>query len=164
MVTETPGRIRPSTGETSTVTTTTRRTALRLAAGATALAALASSGLRGDALAQDATPTAGATKEGAYAVFRTRRVAPDKSIDELTVAIREGLVPIIKQIPGYIDYYIVQNFDTRERTSVSIFADNAGADESTAKAGEFLRSQGLADYYEDVDPVITEGEIIIATT
>jgi hypothetical protein len=144
-------------------TTTTRRQALRLAGGGATLAALATVRFGGDAHAQDASPVAGTTKEGAYAVFRTRVVRPDKSIDDLTAAIREGFVPIIKQIPGYIDYYIVQNFDTRQRTGVAIFADKAGADESTAKAGEFLRSQGLADYYENVDPIIVEGEIVIAT-
>jgi hypothetical protein len=142
---------------------TTRRQALRFAGAGASLAALATIRFGAAAGAQVATPVAGATKEGAYAVFRTRVVLPDKSIDDLTAAVREGLVPIIMEIPGYIDYYIVQNFDTRERTGVAIFADKAGADESTAKAGEFLRSAGLADFYEDVDPVIVEGEIVIAT-
>jgi hypothetical protein len=141
---------------------TTRRNALRLVGGGAALVAFASANLGTSALAQDATPVAGASKEGAYAVFRTRAVKPDKSIDDLTAAIRAGFVPIVTQIPGYIDYYIVQNFETRERTSVSIFADKAGADESTAKAAEFLQSQGLTDYYENVDPIIQEGEIIVA--
>lgn len=141
---------------------TTRRNALRLVGGGAALAAFASANLGTSALARDATPVAGSSKEGAYAVFRTRTVKPDKSIEDLTAAIRAGLVPLIMQIPGYIDYYIVQNFETRERTSVSIFADKSGTDASTAKAAEFLRSQGLTDYYENVDPVIHEGEIVIA--
>jgi hypothetical protein len=149
--------------QTDSTTGTTRRQTLRLAGAGASLAALATIRFGNGARAQDATPVAGTTKEGAYAVFRTRVVLPDKSIDDLTAAVREGLVPIIMQIPGYIDYYIVQNFDTRQRTGVAIFADKAGADESTAKAGEFLRSAGLADFYEDVDPVIVEGEIVIAT-
>lgn len=149
--------------QTDSTTGTTRRQALRLVGAGASLAALATVRFGNGAHAQDATPVAGTTKEGAFAVFRTRVVLPDKSIDDLTAAVREGLVPTIMQIPGYIDYYIVQNFDTRERTGVAIFADKAGADESTAKAGEFLRSAGLADFYEDVDPVIVEGEIVIAT-
>jgi hypothetical protein len=157
-----PGHHQPETDR-SDETKTTRRRALRLAGGGASLAALATVRFGGHAHAQDATPIAGATKEGAHAVFRTRIVKPDKSIDDLTATVRAGLVPIIKQIPGYIDYYIVQNFDTRERTGVAIFADKTGADESTAKASEFLRSEGLTDYYENVDPVIVEGEIVIAT-
>ncbi len=144
--------------------TATRRDALRLVGGGAALAALASVGLRGYALAQDATPVAGATKEGAYAVFRTRKVKPDKSIDDLSAAIREGFVPIVRQIPGFVEYFIVQNFETRERTSVSIYADKTGADESSKRAGEFLTGQGLADFYEDVNPVTVEGTIIIAAS
>src|SRR5262245_58422275 len=127
----------PDHAQADSTTGTTRRQALRFAGAGASLAALATIRFGDRAQAQDATPVAGTTKEGAYAVFRTRVVLPDKSIDDLTAAIREGLVPIIMQIPGYIDYYIVQNFDTRQRTGVAIFADKAGADESTAKAGEF---------------------------
>jgi hypothetical protein len=141
--------------------TATRRDALRLVGGGAALAAIASAHLGGRALAQDATPVAGGSKEGLYAVFRTRKVKPDKSIDDLTVAIREGFIPIVRAIPGFVEYYIVQNMETRERTSVSIFADKTGTDESTKQASAFLNSQGLADYYEDVNPVIQEGTIII---
>jgi len=139
----------------------TRRGALRIVGGAAALAAFATASFGGLAFAQDATPVAGGSKEGLYAVFRTRKVKPDKSIDDLTAAIREGLVPIIRGIPGFVEYYIVQNMETRERTSVSIFADKTGTDESTKQASAFLNGQGLADYYEDVNPVIQEGVIVI---
>jgi hypothetical protein len=150
-----------STRDAQIDTKSTRRDALRLIGGGAALAAFATAGMSVNALAQDATPAAGGSKEGLYAVFRTRKVKPDKSIDELTAAIRAGLVPIISAIPGFVEYYIVQNMETRERTSVSIFKDKTGTDESTKQASAFLKGQGLADYYENVDPVIQEGAIII---
>jgi hypothetical protein len=130
------------------------------------LAALAATRLQG-ALAQDATPgplpsPAAGSKEGLYAVLRTRTVKADKSIDELTRATREGVVPIVRAIPGFVEYYVVQNFDTRERTGVSIYADKTGADESTRQVSDFLKGNGLADYYEDVEPVVQEGTIVTA--
>lgn len=95
--------------------------------------------------------------------MRTRVVKADMSIDDLTMVIQSGLVPIIRQIPGFIDYYVVQNFETRQRTSVSIYADQAGTEESTRQASAFLNSQNLADSYEDVQPIITEGEIVVTS-
>lgn len=139
----------------------TRRDAFRLIGGGAAIAAFALTGSGAAALAQDATPVAGGSHVGLYAVFRTRKVKPDKSIDDLTAAIREGFVPIVKAIPGFVEYSIVQNMETRDRTSVSIFADKTGADESTKQAGDFLTGHGLADYYENVEPVIQEGTIIV---
>lgn len=140
----------------------TRRTALRLTGGGVALAMFASR-LDGRVAAQEATPEAGTSRVGAYAVVRTRKVKPDTSIDSLSAAIRDGLMPQIEQIPGFIDYYVVQNFGTLERSSISIFADKTGTDASTKLASEFLNGQGLADLYEDVNPVITEGEIVVAS-
>jgi hypothetical protein len=140
----------------------TRRTALRLTGSGVALALFASR-LDGRVSAQEASPEAGTSRVGAYAVVRTRKLKPETAIDSLSAAIRDGLMPQIEQIPGFIDYYVVQNFDTLERSSVSIFADKEGTDASTKLAGEFLNGQGLADLYEDVNPVITEGEIVVAS-
>ena len=110
-----------------------RRSAL--AGGVAGLGALTMAGAT-TVLAQSATPAAGEGLEGNYGriVVRTRVMAEGKSVEELTTAIRTGLVPIIKQIPGFVEYYIVQNAETRQRSSVSIFKDKAGADESTSKA------------------------------
>jgi hypothetical protein len=135
-----------------------RRSAL--AGGAVGLGALTLAGAS-TVLAQSATPAAGEGLEGNYVVIRTRVMAEGKSVEELTTQIRNGLVPIIKQIPGFVEYYIVQNADTRQRSSVSIFKDKAGADESTAKAGDFLKANNLTGYYEDVNPVVVDGAVLL---
>jgi hypothetical protein len=140
----------------------TRRDAIRLVAGGSALALLASGMRSPAAFAQQATPAPARTKEGLYAVLRTRTVKADKSIDELTNAMREGILPIVRVIPGFVEYYVIQNSETRERTGVSIFMDKEGADESTTQVGEYITSQGLADYYEDVEPIVVEGMIVTA--
>jgi hypothetical protein len=140
----------------------TRRDALRLLGGGVALAIVARAAT--PTLAQEASPAPGiASKEGLYAVLRTRTVKADASIDELTAALREGVLPIVRAIPGFVEYYVIQNFDTRERTGVSIFTDKAGADESTRLVGEFIASEGLADSYEDAEPIVVEGEIVTSS-
>ncbi len=123
---------------------TNRRGAIRLAAGGVALALIAP-GMRSSAvLAQQATPAPAVSKEGLYTVIRSRVVKADRSIDELNTAIRDGLVPLIAAIPGFVEYYVVQNPDTRERTAVSMFLDKAAADESTTMANDFINGQGLS--------------------
>jgi hypothetical protein len=139
----------------------TRRDALRLIGGGAALAALAFPRLSSGATAREATPEVGAeSKVGLSVVIRTRTVKPDVSIDELTSALTEGLVPLIREIPGFVEYYVVQNEETLERTGVSIFTDKAGADESTRVAVEFINAEGLSDSYERAEPVVLEGTIV----
>jgi hypothetical protein len=141
----------------------TRRNALRIAAGGGALALIAAGMRRPGAIAQEASPLPVDSMEGLYVVVRTRVVKADMSIDELNTAIRAGLVPLIAAIPGFVEYYVVQNLDTRERTAVSIFTDKDGADESTTMASAFINGEGLADYYESVEPVVMECEVVIAS-
>lgn len=151
-------------------TRTTRREAVRMAAEGAVLAAFAAAHLTAGAAAQGATPAsaatpvAGATKVGLYVVIRSRRVKADKSIDELTRATSEGLVPLIRALPGFVEYDVIQNTETRDRIAVSIFATRAGASASTQTATEFLTRQGLADYYENVAPDVKEGTIVTAAT
>lgn len=148
----------PNTGAHAAIRRLSRRAALAGGVSGLGTLALATPAV----LAQDATPMAATgMKEGLYVVTRTRKVAEGKSVEELTAQIRAGLVPIIQQIPGFVEYYIVQNPDTRERMSVSIFTDKTGTDASTAKASAFLKANNLAGYYENADPVVTEGELIL---
>jgi hypothetical protein len=96
-------------------------------------------------------------------VIRNRTVRANVSIDELNDAIRDGLVPLIAAIPGFIDYYVIQDEETRQRTAVTIFTDKAGADESTTVASDFLANEGLAEYYEDLEPVVLQGAIVVTS-
>jgi hypothetical protein len=141
----------------------TRREALRLAAGGGALALIAAGMGRPAVFAQPASPAPSASKEGLYVVIRSRTVKADASIDKLNTAIRDGLMPLIQAIPGFVEYFVMQNPDTRERTAVSVFTDKAGADQSTTVASDFISGEGgLADSYENVEPVVLEGPIVVA--
>jgi hypothetical protein len=50
--------------------------------------------------------------------------------DELTRRIKEGAIPIISDVPGFMAYYVVYAPDDTV-TAISIFNDYAGAEEST---------------------------------
>ena len=80
--------------------------------------------------ARQATPAA---DTAGYLVTRRYRLKPGASYEELTRRIKEGFVPIIQEVPGFIEYILVEPGDDTH-LAVSIFVDQAGADESTQRA------------------------------
>ncbi|MFN8592100.1 MAG: hypothetical protein U0031_11635 [Thermomicrobiales bacterium] len=144
-----------------TKTKTTRRDALKLAGGVALVVFAASSGVAG---AQEATPVAspapGHNLDGKHVVIRFRTVKPDHSPDELMTMIREGFVPLVKDIPGFIWYISGADPETRGQFSIGVFADAAGVAESNRRAAEWGK-QGAADLVEG-DPTVYEGVIGIA--
>jgi hypothetical protein len=89
-------------------------------------------GLRGAPAveARQATPAAGGA---GYLVTRRYRLKSGATYEELTRRVNEGFVPIIQEVPGFIEYLLVEPGDGTH-LAVSIFADQAGADESTQRA------------------------------
>ena len=116
---------------------TTRRVALKLAGGA-ALLAFAGAGSGRASLGQEASPVAspagGDGLNGKYVVIRIRTVKPDRSAEELMALIQDGFVPLLKDVPGFIWYVAGANPETRGQFSVGVFADEAGAAESSNKS------------------------------
>jgi quinol monooxygenase YgiN len=135
---------------------TTRRTVLR-ALGGSSLGLVALAAMHGRVIAQEATPVAVDSLDGAYAVVRVRRVKPEFSATALAREVGEGFVPIVREIPGFIHYFVVADEEQRTWVSVGIFADKAGADESTERAIAFGQ-QGTHDWVEG-DPIIIAGTI-----
>jgi hypothetical protein len=78
------------------------------------------------------------------------------TVDEIVRRVNEGFVPIIKQTPGFVAYYA---FHAGENviTSVSVFDDEAGGEESTRRAADWVR-QNLAQHVAG-PPQITAGEV-----
>ena len=65
-------------------------------------------------------------------------------MEELHAAVESGFMPIVKQVPGFQEYFLVE---TGEGViSISVFADQAGAEESTARAADWVQ-QNLADFF-----------------
>ncbi len=139
----------------------TRRDALRTIGGSS-LALLALAGIGGHAVAQEGTPVSASSLEGTYAVVRVRKVKPAFSATNLAHTVIEGFGPIVRNVPGYIDYFVVPDEPQRTWVSIGIFTDKAGADESTVQAIAFGR-QGTHDWVEG-DPIIIEGVIDTASS
>jgi hypothetical protein len=62
--------------------------------------------------------------------------------EELTRRIKEGAIPIISDVPGFVAYYVVYALDDTV-TAISIFNDYAGAEESNRRALPWIE-QNLA--------------------
>ncbi|MFF3504346.1 hypothetical protein [Streptomyces sp. NPDC003247] len=71
--------------------------------------------------------------------------------------VNEGFVPIVRQIAGFVAYYWVDAGDG-VMVSTSVFQDRAGAEESVAKAADFVRGN-LAALLPN-PPQIMAGDVV----
>ncbi|MEW2611717.1 hypothetical protein AB0937_16245 [Streptomyces sp. NPDC047880] len=71
--------------------------------------------------------------------------------------VNEEFLPIVRQVPGFVAYYWV---DAGGGTMVStgVFQDSSGAEESTRRAGDFVRDR-LAELLPN-PPQVTAGEVV----
>ncbi len=135
-----------------------RRGALR-AAGVTA----ASFGLAGRAVvthARQATPVSDVVEgvnPGWYAAVRRSRFREGVSSEEIAQIVREGFVPIIADVPGFIAYYVIDT-GQGEHVTISIFDDPAGPAESSRRSAEWVPG-ALGELVEGPAAVIAEGEV-----
>nr|MBA2597059.1 hypothetical protein [Chloroflexia bacterium] len=83
-----------------------RSAVLRLGSGGLAVL-LASSGI--PATAQETSPMAGTPAAGrAYLVIRQYQLAPGRTMEELATVVESGFMPIVKQVPGFLEYFLVE--------------------------------------------------------
>ena len=88
------------------------------------------------------SPSHQPVKEGpVYAAIRQGK-AKTGMAGELTRRIKEGAIPIISDVPGFMAYYVVYAPDDTV-TAISIFNDYAGAEESNRRALAWIE-QNLA--------------------
>lgn len=90
-----------------------------------------------------------------YASIRRYRT-DSGSADEIIRQANEGFVPIIRQAPGFRAYYIV-DAGGGVVTTISIFEDQEGAEESTRMAAAFV-NENLAPLLPN-PPEVTAGEV-----
>ncbi len=90
-----------------------------------------------------------------YIAVRRYKIKAD-SMDVVAQRAVEGFVPLIRQAPGFVAYYgVAEGNDTV--FTVSIFQDQAGADESTRLAADWVR-QNLAEFVQGT-PELHAGEV-----
>ena len=134
-----------------------RRAALRRVGAGGLATVLLARGLA-SATAQDATSGATPGATGDYMAVRTYDLVPGSSVDELIGIIESGYVPIVTQVPGFVEYFIL--IEGSERlVAVNVFDDTAGADETSRLAADFV-AQNLARFFQG-PPVAVVGEVRI---
>ena len=93
-----------------------------------------------------------------YATIRRYEGVSDAS--EVARIANEGFLPIIREIPGFVDYYLVDS-GNGVLISTSIFEDSSGEEESNWRAGEFV-VQHLTPLLPN-PPHITAEEVVAHT-
>ena len=120
---------------------------------------IATGSLSGGGHAHTATPAAGGL-DGAFVAIRSRKLKEATGAQQLLDLVQEGFVSIVEGVPGFIAYIVVANEENLDQVGIGIYADEAGAAESTAQAAEW-GAGGAADLTEG-DPVVFEGTIGLA--
>ena len=92
-----------------------------------------------------------------FAVIR-RYNTHENSAHKIEQRVREGFVPLISGIPGFVSYDVVRSTDGT-LLSVSVFESREAADESTQVASDWVHDN-LASLIRTA-PVILSGDVIV---
>ncbi|MER7689913.1 hypothetical protein [Streptomyces sp. NPDC097610] len=90
-----------------------------------------------------------------YAAIRRYEGVTDSA--EAARLVNEGFVALMRQVPGFVAYYWIDTGDG-SMVSTSVFQDRAGADESIARAADFVRDN-LASLLPNA-PQVMAGEVV----
>ena len=90
-----------------------------------------------------------------YAVIRHYHFKKENS-EKIDKLVQESLVPLLKKVQGFVRYYWLDTGEG-EGASLSVFNDQAGADESIQVAAELVRTH-LSEVLTQ-KPEIIEGPI-----
>jgi hypothetical protein len=74
-----------------------------------------------------------------FAAIRTYGVT---DIEELSELVKDGFLPIVESVPGFVAYYVVDAGDG-VASSITICEDKTGVDESTSRAAEWVEEHAL---------------------
>jgi hypothetical protein len=91
-----------------------------------------------------------------YASIRRYKLNPGANVAALSRQVHEGFTPIISKAPGFMAYYLV-DAGSGVVASISVFQDQAGAEESNRMAADWVR-QNLASQIAG-PPEITAGAV-----
>ena len=90
-----------------------------------------------------------------YAAVRRYEGVTDRA--EVARLVEEGFVPLVRQVPGFVAFYWI-DAGNGVVASTSVFQDQAGVEESTLRASNFVRDN-LASLLP-APPQITAGEVV----
>ena len=77
---------------------------------------------------------------------------------EVVRNIKEGFLPRIRQVRGFVNYSVIEAGDTL--ITISTFEDRSGAEESNNTAAEWIRQANLGSLIPN-RPQVTAGEVAV---
>ena len=95
-----------------------------------------------------------------YASIRRYKTSPGAAA-ELARRVNQGFVPIISKAPGFVAYYVV-DAGNDVVASVSVFQDQAGAEESNRMAADWVKENIVS--LVSGSPEITAGAVTVHKT
>jgi Antibiotic biosynthesis monooxygenase len=82
------------------------------------------------------------------------------SADELVPRIEEGNLPVMREVPGFVEYYALRLADN-EVASVTVFRDRSGVEEAEERLGAWVE-RTVGEF--DITPgEVSEGEVLVTT-
>jgi quinol monooxygenase YgiN len=96
-----------------------------------------------------------------YAAVRRGQAINQGAVDEIVRRVTEGFLPIISKGPGFMAYYVVGTADGGIVT-ISVFEDQAAAEESNRLAADWIR-QNLGPLLRN-PPELNVGEVLVHHT
>ena len=93
-----------------------------------------------------------------YAVVRRYEGVTNPA--EAARRVREEFIPLLREVPGFVAYYVV-DVGGGVIASTSVFQDQAGSEESTKRAADWVR-ENLASLIPN-PPQVTAGEVVAAS-
>jgi hypothetical protein len=94
-----------------------------------------------------------------YAVIRRYEDIDKGRTTEIRRSINDEFVPMIREIPGYHGYWVVEADDAI--ATFGLFETQGDADESIQMAADFIREHNLQDALPK-PPQVTAGEVTVA--
>ena len=94
-----------------------------------------------------------------YAVIR--KFNKMRSVEEVARRAEAGLVPILRQAPGFQGYYVV-NGGNDVGVSITLFDTQDAVQEAHRRAMAWIKDN-LGDLYEG-EPDVTTGEVLVSVT
>jgi len=92
-----------------------------------------------------------------YVAIRRYRI-PLNQVTEVTQQVETGFLPLLKQLPGFLEYYWL-NAGNGYLVSVGMFESQDAAEESTRMAADYVRQ--FIPALARNPPEVTEGEVLV---
>ena len=88
-----------------------------------------------------------------------RRVSHVEDIDAVSRKVREDFVPIVRTVPGFVAYYLVDA--VHSTFSLTICQDKTGVEEAAARASEWTQNNLEGPGLLETPPEIIAGEVMV---